>query len=176
LLHMDGYFVCGMESKQVAADFQRDASGDLASETWRSAFGVKSPATLLKRAAAVKQYFNCHWHEMIGFDCDPLPLREAQVWDYCMWLRETRQHSSRGYTTPSSFLETVRFMKFTLGLVATEEILQSKRLLGFAAIEKRRKWPTVQSPPMELEHLQRLHSIVETGSCTIDRLGAAVLL
>ena len=78
---------------QVAADFQRDASGDLASETLRSAFGVKSPATLLKRAAAVKQYFNWHWHEMIGFDCDPLPLREAQVWDYFMWLRETRQHS-----------------------------------------------------------------------------------
>ncbi len=161
---------------QLSADFQRDASGELASETLKSVFGVKSPATLLKRSSAMKQYFSWHYREFPGVGHDPLPLREEHVWEYFLWLREVRRRSSRGYTTPSSFLETVRFLKFTLGLIDTELILQSKRLLGFAAIEKRYKGPTVQSPPMELEHLQRLHSIVETGSCNIDRLGAAVML
>ena len=63
---------------------------------------------------------------------------------------------AKGYTAPSTFLETVRFAKFTVGLLGADTILESRRLLGFAAIERNLKGPTRQAPGLELEHLQRL--------------------
>eukprot|EP00438_Fugacium_kawagutii_P006143 Skav228576 [mRNA] locus=scaffold1470:20582:34006:+ [translate_table: standard] len=106
----------------------------------------------------------------------PFPLNEAAVWDYFLWLRQQRSLLSKGFTSPATFLETVRFAKFTVGLVGAEDILESKRLLGFAAIERSLKGPTKQAPGLELEHLQRLHEILRVGSSLVDRLGAAVFL
>ena len=68
----------------------------------------------------------------------------------------------------------MRFAKFTVGLKGADEILQSRRLLGFAAIEKGLKGPTRQAPGLELSHLQRLHSVLKSGDSLVDRLGAAV--
>ena len=154
---------------RLALDFQNDPSGDTASETLRAAFGVKSPATLLKRAATMKQYFKWYAKEYgISFSA-VMPVREEHVWAYFHWLRSVGKKSNRGFATPMSFLETIRFCK-------TELVLESKRLLGFAAVEKRQKGPTVQAPPLELEHLQKLHEVVQHGQNKIDRLGAAVML
>ena len=77
---------------------------------------------------------------------------------------------------PSSFLEAVRFGKFTLGLKFTDTILQSRRLLGFAAIERRDKGPSRQAPGLEVEHVKRLHAVLREGSNDIDRLGAGCFL
>ena len=106
----------------------------------------------------------------------PLPLSEPDVWEFFKWLRDSRQTTGRGYTNPAAFLETVRFDKFCLDMKDTDTILQSRRLLGFSAIEKLQKGPTRQAPPLELVHLQRLHDVLEHGSCLTDRLGAAVML
>ena len=43
--------------EQLAEDMQRDPTGCRASETLRASFGVKSPQTILKRAACLGRYF-----------------------------------------------------------------------------------------------------------------------
>ena len=76
----------------------------------------------------------------------------------------------------ATFLETVRFCKFVFGMASADEVLDSKRILGFAAIEKKEKGPLSQAPPLELEHLVRLHEILERGSNDVDRIGAGAFL
>ncbi len=123
----------------LSAALLEDSAGGEAVSVLRSCFGVKSPSTLLKRANSFRQYIQ--WHKRSGYgtlnSCQPLPLEERAVWEYFRYLKCLREANSRGYTVLTSFLETIRFCKFTLGLKQTEPILESRRLLGFAALEKR---------------------------------------
>lgn len=48
--------------------------------------------------------------------------------------------------------------------------------MSCAAIEKRDKGPTRQAPGLEVEHIRKLHEILESDSNTIDRLGASCFL
>ena len=164
--------------EMIAVELQRDPSGDSAVETLKASFGLKSPATLLKRVAAFRRYSKWHsdFYSNAGQEVVALPLVEYDVWHYFHHLKRERIQSARGFTTPCSFLEAVRFAKFALGLRFTDLVLTSKRLLGFAALEKREKGPTKQVPPMELIHVKKLHEILESDSCLIDRLGAGVML
>eukprot|EP00435_Cladocopium_sp_Y103_P046527 s625_g13.t1 len=172
------WFASGV-GEQVARDMQRAATGMLANETLKACFGVKSLQTLLKRAASLRRYFK--WHAECRVDASyaavsPLPLSEPDVWEFFLWLKSCRQQSGRGFTNPAAFLETVRFAKFCLNFHETDAVLQSRRLLGFAAIEKLHKGPTNQAPPLELVHLQKLRWILTEGACLMDRLGAAIML
>ena len=163
----------------LARDLQADPSGDRAYETLKAAFGTKSPQTLLKRCSSMKKYFKWHVEHIARRGPvyeSPFPLVESHVWEFFLCLREERKSHGRGFTNTAAFLETIRFAKFTLELKDTEPVLASRRLLGFAAIEKQLKGPTKQAPPLELVHLQRLHSVLESGSCNYDRLGAAAML
>jgi len=92
------------------------------------------------------------------------------------WLPDLRRENQRGFTNASAFLETVRFMKFTLELRESDVVLLSRRLLGFAAIEKLQKGRTRQAAPLELCNLQRLHEILEGSGCLTDGLGAGAML
>lgn len=163
----------------LARDMQKDATGSCAYETLKACFGIKSPQTLLKRASSLRRYFK--WHSELRPDAQqveisPLPFAEQDVWTFFHWLRDSRRETNRGFTNASAFLETVRFMKFTLELRTPEVVLLSRRLLGFASIEKLQKGPTRQAPPLELIHLQRLHEVLRDGTCVTDRLGAGVML
>ena len=163
----------------LAKDMQKDASGSCAYETLKASFGIKSPQTLLKRASSLRRYFK--WHAELRSDAQqvhvsPLPFSEADVWSFFHWLRDLRRENQRGYTNASAFLETVRFMKFTLELRESDVVLHSRRLLGFAAIEKQQKGPTRQAAPLELCNLQRLHEILEGPGCITERLGAGAML
>ena len=162
----------------LSAALLEDSAGGEAVSVLRSCFGVKSPSTLLKRANSFRQYIQ--WHKRSGYgtlnNCQPLPLEEKAVWEYFRYLKCLREANSRGYTVPSSFLETIRFCKFTLGLKQTEPILESRRLLGFAALEKRDKGPSHQVPGLEIEHVKRLHCILREADNDIDRLGAGCFL
>jgi len=165
--------------EQLARDMQLDSSGTAAFETLKASFGIKSPQTLLKRAGSLRRYFK--WHAELRSDAhaiqvSPLPFAENDVWAFFHWLRNLRFENQRGFTNASAFLETVRFMKFTLDLREADTVLQSRRLLGFAAIERLQKGPTRQAAPLELEHLQRLHEVLEGAACLTDRLGAGVML
>ena len=163
----------------LARDMQQDPTGSSAFETLKACFGIKSPQTLIKRASSLKRYYK--WHSELRADAgsvhlSPLPLVESDVWSFFQWLRDARCANNRGFTNTSAFLETVRFMKFTVELREADSVLQSRRLLGFAAIERMKKGPTRQALPLELIHLQRLHDVLENGTCATDRLGAGVML
>ena len=125
----------------LSASLLSDSAGLQAVEILRACFGVKSPSTLIRRANAFRQFIS--WHFKSGFgtlnNSQPLPLTEKAVWEHFQYLRDLRLDNKRGYTVPSSFLEAVRFGKFTLRLKHTDSILESRRLLGFAAIERRDK-------------------------------------
>ena len=163
---------------QLVSALQQDNSGAEAVTILKSCFGVKSPSTILKRASAFRNY-------MTWFDKNPscqelnkssLPLDESSVWLYFNWLRNRRIAADKGFTVPTSFLESVRFAKFTVDLNGTDAILCSRRLLGFAAIEQREKGPLKQAPGLELEHMRRLHQILQSDGNLIDRLGAGAFL
>ncbi len=169
---------CSSAGMQVRLDLQRDPTGFDAEATLKAVFGVKSPTTLLKRAASMNQYMR--WFESSSRNAvmykSPLPLRESEVWAYFLHLRDSRKISGKGFTISSTFLETVRFCKHILGMDACDAILASKRLIGFAALERQQKGPTKQAPPMEVEHLLALHNILENGENKIDRIGAGCFL
>ena len=155
-----------------------DSAGGEAVKILRACFGVKSPSTLLKRANAFRQFIQWHFKSDYGTESNsqPLPLVEKAVWEYFQYLKVLRVENKRGFTVPSSFLEAVRFGRFTLGLKNTEAILESRRLLGFAAIERRDKGPSRQAPGLEIEHVKRLHAVLREAGNDIDRLGAGCFL
>ena len=128
----------------VSDALHSDPSGAAATEILRASFGIKSPSTLLKRASSFRQFVR--WYDRTGYGVDtltdPFPLRASAVWDYFMFLRNKRLETNSGFTNPASFLETVRFAKFTVDLKDADTIISSRRLLGFAAIEKKNKGPT----------------------------------
>jgi hypothetical protein len=163
---------------QLAASLQNDFTGTEAFTILSACFGVKSPSTLLKRAGAMRQYLN--WFERSPvcseLSCRPIPLQEAVIWEYFQFLKQRRIASASGYTVPSAFLEMVRFCKFTVDLVGTDEILASRRLLGFSALERQAKGPSKQAPPLEVAHLQRLHQVLQEAGNMTDRLGAGCFL
>ena len=169
---------CSSVGEQVSADLQQDSTGELAEQTLKSVFGVKSPSTILKRASSLRQYISWFQKECIKHDryVSPFPLTEPDVWQYFLHLRQLRRNNNRGFTVSSTFLETVRFCKFVLGLYWCDTILASKRLLGFSAVEKREKGPLNQAPSLELEHLLQLHNILQSGENDIDRIGAGAFL
>ncbi|CAK9112669.1 unnamed protein product [Durusdinium trenchii] len=106
----------------------------------------------------------------------PFLLVEQDLWSLFHFLRGERLRTDRGFTTASTFLEAVRFSKFTVGLRGCDSILQAGRILGFAAIERREKGPTKQAPILELVHLRKLHEILLIGCDPVDRLGAGAML
>ena len=163
---------------QLVAALQKDSAGAEACMILKACFGVKSPSTLLKRASAFRKFYS--WFDKSAL-CNelnsyPLPLEEAVVWEYFLFLRQQRDVQSKGYTVPSSFMEAVRFAKFTLDLQGTDSILCSRRLLGLAALERKAKGPTVQAPGLDPEHIRRLHEVLHTSSNMIDKLGAGCFL
>eukprot|EP00435_Cladocopium_sp_Y103_P060549 s295_g22.t1 len=163
---------------QLVVTLQTDHTGTEASAILKSCFGVKSPATLLKRANAFRKFVA--WFDKQGMATEtkakPFPLDEVMVWHYFLWLKEQREKSTKGFTVPTAFLEAVRFAKFTLDLTGTDTILGSRRLLGFAVLERQAMGPTKQAPGMELEHLRRLHEILGSNANLIDKLGAGCFL
>ena len=163
---------------QLVEALRKDHTGREACEILRACFGIKSPSTLLKRAGSFKKFFS--WfeksptcQELGGY---PLPLNESIVWEYFLALKQQRCTVGKGYTIPSSFLEAVRFAKFTLDLQGTDSILGSRRLLGFSALERQAKGPTLQAPALSPEHIRRLHEVLHSASNAVDRLGAGCFL
>ena len=69
----------------LALDMQNDCTGVTAYESLKAAFGVKSPQTLLKRAASRRRFFRWHSeHAANGLRsvASPFPLLEQHVSDF----------------------------------------------------------------------------------------------
>ena len=164
--------------RQLAESLQKDTTGTDAAKILKACFGTKSPSTLLKRASAFRKFIR--WHEISGYGAEhgtsAFPLEEPAVWEYFQHLHEDRVVCKVGYTVPTAFLEAVRFSKFTLDLYDAELILGSRRLLGMAAIAKRDKGPTRQAEGLEIEHVKRLHEVLNSASNLVDRVAAGSFL
>ena len=106
----------------------------------------------------------------------PIPMQEVVIWEYFQHLKQQRMLSDSGYTVPAAFLEMVRFCKFTVDLVGTDEILSSRRLLGMSALERQAKGPSRQASPLEALQIKRLHEILMSNGNSVDRLGAGCFL
>lgn len=163
---------------QLAASLQADNTGNGATEILRACFGVKSPATLLKRASAIRSYIN--WFERNEYGRYSgeavMPFGEDAVWFYFLWLKEQRLKTNKGFTNAASFLEALRFCKHVLDFQGIDSVVTSRRLQGFAAIQKSAKGPLRQAPGLELEHMRRLHEVLRSDGNPIDRLAAGCFL
>ena len=99
--------------EQIMQDLSKDPTGELAEQSLKAVFGVKSPSTLLKRAASVRQFVT--WFQRYCIENDrytsPFPFFEEDVWQYFLHLRSVTHSTKRGYTVSSTFLENNPFLQ-----------------------------------------------------------------
>eukprot|EP00435_Cladocopium_sp_Y103_P011892 s3953_g3.t1 len=102
-------------------------------ESIKDCLGVKAPGTLHKRANPLirfAQYARKNFHE-------PFPIAERVVYQFL-------KSGDFAPTFPSSFLASISFAKHVVGLMNTDDVLNSCRLKGFAALHFTKKRKLVQ--------------------------------
>ena len=114
-------------------------------------FGTKGPST-----AGDETRFNDEEIRIVTISKAMAFMFPLFLWSNATHLRELCEVQDKSFTVPSTFLETVRFCKITLGLRGCDDILSSGRLLGFAAILK--AWHT-NKPTDEPSQLPEIRSI-----------------
>ena len=154
---------------QLLRDMYQDNTGVSAEKTLRALFGTKSPNTVLKRARTMSRY--CKWvKDSLGEQ--PLPLQEWHVWSFINHL----EANSFGSTAGSDLVECLRFCKHVFGLLGVDDVLQSRRVLGLAAIMRAAKRVKNQAPPLALQQVQRLHDILQSDPIIENRVMAGCFL
>ena len=140
-----------------------------AEKTLRALFGTKSPNTVLKRARTMTRY--CKW---VKDDLreQPFPIQEWHVWSFINHLEK----NSFGSTSGTDLIECLRFCKYVFGLHGVDEVLQSRRILGLAAIMRSAKKVKSQAPPLTLEQVHRLHEILSQDPIIENRVMAGTCL
>ena len=113
-------------------DFRSDPTGVAAERTLRAVFGVKSPNTMLKRVRTFSRY--CKWVKQ-NYNVIPMPIVEEHTWSFLKYLED----NNFGKTAGADLVECLRFTKFVFGMKGVDDVLQSRRVLGLAAILKSAK-------------------------------------
>ena len=154
---------------QLLRDMYHDNTGVSAEITLRALFETKSPNTVLKRARTMTRY--CKW---VKDDLreQPLPIQEWHVWSFINHLEK----NSFGSTSGSDLVECLRFCKYIFGMHCVDEVLQSRRILGLAAIMRSAKKVKSQAPPLILEQVHRLHEILSKDTIIENRVMAGTCL
>ena len=130
-------------------------------------FGRKASSTIYSRAlAAIRyQHFCTSQNEL------PFPMSELLCWRYVSQLATGKP------TAASSFLRFCFFLHYTVGPDGSDEVINSARLSGQAALALNRKAPTKQAPPFSVSMVRTLHSILDDKSrLPFDRLAAGSFL
>ncbi len=154
---------------QLLRDLYHDNTGVSAEKTLRALFGTKSPNTVLKRARTMTRY--CKW---VKDDLreQPLPIQEWHVWSFINHLEK----NSFGSTSGSDLVECLRFCKYVFGMHGVDEVLQSRRILGLAAIMRSAKKVKSQAPALILEQVHRLHEILSKDANIENKVMAGTCL
>lgn len=63
-----------------------------------------------------------------------------------------------------------------MGFSNCDEILSSRRLVGYAAIQRQRNGPTEQAPPLSEGQVLKLHEVLNGDSDIVDGAGADCML
>ena len=146
----------------VARDYFRSktmgfAKGELSSSV-ADALSVKATSTLRARVS----------HVLSG------SRRGVQSIVY-FYLEETQGKAAP--TAFRSFLSSIAFCKFALGLLAADAVLSSVRVRGIAAKTYMDKRPLTQRDPLlvlEVEHLEKV--LMDAGAVILDRIASGYFL
>ena len=98
-------------------------------------------------------------------------MSELLCWRYVSQLATGKP------TAASSFLRFCFFLHYTVGPDGSDEVINSARLSGQAALALNRQAPTKQAPPFSVSMVRTLHSILDDKSrLPFDRLAAGSFL
>ena len=140
-------------SFSVSRDYFRSktmgfAKGELSSSI-ADALSVKATSTLHSRVSHILRFASwCAKHRLASF-----PINEAIVY---LYLEETQGKAAP--TAFRSFLSSIAFCKYALGLLAADEVLNSVRVRGIASKTYMDKRPLTQRDALlvfEVEHLEK---------------------
>ena len=150
-----------------------DLSGqqqDEVNEILNAVLGVKSPATLIKRANALLAFMR--WAVRTGRGMDS-PFNEQTVWEYFQHLKSSGAAATRADSTLSS----LRFAFYLLGFESLEPTLCSRRLTGICEIMLAGKRLLRQALVLTVTQVLQLHAILEDPNRhLVDRALVAYIL
>ena len=115
-------------------------------------FGLKSPATLNKRANALMLYAK----SICDSDLEPFPIVENMVAHYFFQLRRSGTFTSRA----SLLREALRFCHYTLGLDGALEGCDSGRVKGCAELMLSGKQMWSPADPFTVEEVMMFHRML----------------
>ena len=135
-------------------------------ESIKDALGVKATSTLHGRANPLLRFVQFAKHHNVP----PFPMQEGVAYSFL-------KDNDTAPTFPRSFITSVAFAKHVLGLLHTDEILDSSRIKGYAAIHFSKKRKLVQRPPLTVQQIQHLENCVNCGDRTMyDRIASGFFL
>ena len=156
-------------SRSVLASMQRGFKSGTLSETLSAIFSQKSTATLQSRVSPMVRFVQyCGRNSRQAF-----PVDEAVVYEY---LVDESQRCAPTYM--KSFLSSLAFCHFVLGLAGAEGSFKSQRVRGLATQSFLEKRKTTQRLPLLHGEVLRLEKIVtgEIGASIQDRHAAGCFL
>ena len=150
----------GTEQMQVAG-----APGVL-----QAVLGVKSPATLIKRANSLLSFLR--WLAKNG-NHEVNPFTEELVWQYLQFLRESSAPATKGDSAMSAF----RFAYHILGFESLGPAMTSRRLVGICELMMSGKRMLKQALVLTVAQVKGLHTALKnTALHVFDRTMVAYLL
>ena len=156
--------------QHISELFQREGSQEGALEIIDSVVGVKSPATLVKRANSMLAFLR--WCDLTG-RCESNCFQEHVLWDYFRCLKDSGAAASKA----DSMMSAVRFAVFVLGFDCLRRAVNSRRLIGASELMLTGKRLLRQALVLTSAQIIRLHNnLVDTDRHLMDRVLVAHLL
>ena len=132
--------------------------------------GIKSPATLVKRANALLSFLRWVDKEIRQVDN---AFDEATVWRYMCHLKDSQAPATRG----ASLMSALRFARFVLGFDGLDTVVNSRRLLGLSDIMVESKRLLRQALVLTVTQVLGLHKALRSDSLhCMDKAVVAYLL
>ena len=137
---------------------------EYAMEILEATFAVKSPGTLMRRLYAVQGFAD--FTEVYLGRCW-IPVDEFAAWQYVKRLQADKAAATRG----ASFMESLRFCWYLLGVDGADVVEQSLRIKGVAIQMKATKRPWRPADVLSVVEVQRLHAVLEDAGRNLgDRI------
>lgn len=147
---------------QLVIDLIRDGIA----ESIQDCLGIKATSTLHSRAGPLIRYAQFAKQQSV----EPFPIREHVAYQFI-------KQEQLPPTFPRSFVVSVAFAKYTLGLLEAEGVLESSRIKGRASRHYLNKRRLTQRPPLTVLQIQKLENIVGASDrTTYDRVAAGFFL
>ena len=159
--------VTGRHILELGDTLQQDLGAHAVVE---AVLGIRSPATLVKRANSLLSYLR--WFAKTVGDFNN-PFTEAFIWDYLQHLKFVDAPATRGDSAMSAF----RFGFHILGIDTLGPALNSRRLIGTCEIMLSKKRLLRQALVLTVAQVKGLHIALSNESLHVmDRAVVAYLL